>query len=261
MAGFRTFIGAGLLTLVLMPGIASAVGIEMSVGVWNQDPKGDIALNTVLVQNNLSLRDDLKYNDMTKIFGRIKLDMPLLFPNIYLMATPMGYDATGSKGTAFRFGDVVFAADAPFTSELKLDHYDVGFYYGIPGLKIATAGILNVDLGLDTRIIDFKTRITGRDANSGLTVTAAKSFVFPAPMLYLGIQLKPFNWLVAEGEARGLTYGEHYYYDLIGRAKIKPFGPVFVAGGYRYEKINIDTNDVKLNADFSGPFGEAGVEF
>ena len=154
-----------------------------------------------------------------------------------------------------------FAANAPFASELKLDHYDVGFYYGIPGLKIATAGILNVDLGLDLRIIDFKERITGQDATSGQTVTQSESFIFPAPMLYLGLQVKPVNWLAVEAEGLGLAYGGNYYYDLIGRGKLKLFGPIFVAGGYRYEKIHMDTNDAKADARFSGPFGEGGIEF
>lgn len=261
MKGLKTLVAAGLLTLALMPGTVAAAGIELSVGVWNQDPKGDISLNAVSVQDHLSLRDDLKYSDTMKVFGRIKIDTPMFFPNIYLMATPMAYDANGVKATTFHFGDVQFAAGAPFTSELKLDHYDVGFYYGIPGLKTATDGILNVDLGLDARIIDFRGRVTGQDAVSGKTVTESKTFVIPVPMLYLGIQVKPLSWLAAEGEARGITYAGNYHYDFIGRAKFKPLGPVFVAGGYRYERVSIDTNDVKGDSSFSGPFGEAGVEF
>jgi outer membrane protein len=258
MKGFKTFIAVGLLALAMVPVTVSAMGLEAAVGAWNQDPTGNLSHNG----DNLSIRDDLRYSDITRIFGRVKINTPLAFPNIYLMATPMEYDATGSKGTSFHFGNIQFTANTPFSSELKLDHYDVGFYYGIPGLKTATAGVLNMDLGLDVRIIDFKTRVTGQDSLTLQTVTESQSFVLPAPMLYLGIQVKPLKWLAAEGEARGLTYGgSNYYYEAIGRAKLKPFGPVFVAGGYRYEKIKLDTNDVKADASFSGPFGEAGVEF
>jgi outer membrane protein len=247
--------------LALAPGAATAAGIELAVGVWNQTPKGNISYKPITGLDNLSIKDNLKYSDENRVFGRVKIDTPLLFPNIYLMATPMEFSEAGSKNTQFQFGNTTFDANVPFTSELRLDHYDLGLYYGVPALKTATAGILNVDLGIDARVIDFKARITGQDTTTGLIITESKAVVIPLPMLYLGFQVKPVKWLSAEGEARGLAYGGDHYYDLIGRVKIKPFGPVFAAAGYRYEKVKIDRDDVKADASFGGPFGEVGIEF
>ncbi|MDA8431036.1 MAG: TIGR04219 family outer membrane beta-barrel protein [Geobacteraceae bacterium] len=261
MKRFKAWIAGGLLILALTPGAASATGIELAVGVWNQTPKGEISYKPITGLDNLSIKDNLKYRDENRVFGRVKIDTPLLFPNIYLMATPMEFSETGSKNTTFQFGNKTFAANVPFTSELILDHYDLGLYYGLPGLKTATAGMLNVDLGLDGRVIDFKARLTGQESVSSLTVTASKAVIIPLPMLYLGFQIKPVNWLAAEGEARGLAYGGNHYYDLIGRVKVKPFGPIFAAAGYRYEKVKIDIDDVKADVSFGGPFGEVGVEF
>jgi outer membrane protein len=261
MKRVKVWIAGGALILALAPGAATAAGIEMAVGVWNQTPKGDVSYKPITGLDNLSIKDNLKYSDENRVFGRIKIDTPLLFPNIYLMATPLGFSKTGNKNTSFQFGNVSFAANVPFTSELKLDHYDIGLYYGVPALKTATAGILNVDLGLDARIIDFKGRVTGQDSVSGLIVTDSKALVIPMPMLYLGFQVKPVKWVAAEGEFRGIAYGKNHYYDIIGRVKFKPFGPVFAAAGYRYEKVNIDTDDVKTKASFGGPFGEIGIEF
>jgi len=257
----KVWIAGGLLTLALAPGTASAAGIEMSVGVWNQVPIGDISHKSETGHDNLSLQNDLKYSDETRVFGRIKIDTPLFFPNIYLMATPAGFRETGIKSTPFQFGNVSVAANVPFTSELKLDHYDIGLYYGIPALKTVTAGILNVDLGLDARIIDFKSTVTGPDSVTGQIVSDTNTAVVPIPMLYLGFQVKPVKWLTAEGEARAIVYDKNHFYDIIGRIKFKPYGPVFATAGYRYEKIRIDTDDVKANASFSGPFGEIGIEF
>ena len=66
--------------------------------------------------------------------------MPLLIPNIYLMATPMEFEATGSKSVNFTFGDRTFTGNTNFTSSLQLDHYDIAFYYGLPFVKTATLG-------------------------------------------------------------------------------------------------------------------------
>ena len=261
MKRLKVWIAGGLLTFVLTPGAVSATGIELSVGVWNQSPNGDVSFKAARAQDNLSIKDDLNYSDESSVFGRVKIDMPLFFPNIYLMATPLSFSETGSKNTSFQFGNVVFDANFPFTSELKLDHYDIGLFYGVPLLKTATVGILNVDVGLNARIIDFKERVTGRSTATGLIVSDSKAVIIPLPMLYLGFQVKPVKWVAAEGEARGVAYGGNHYYDLIGRVKIKPFGPVFAAAGYRYEKVKIDRDDVKTKASFGGPFGEIGIEF
>jgi len=119
-----------------------------------------------------------------------------------------------------------------------------------------------VDLGLGARIIDFETRVTGQGTVGGLIITDSEALVTAVPMVYLGFQIKPVKWIAAEGEARGIAYdGNNHYYDLIGRVKLKPFGPLFAAAGYRYEKVKFDRFDVKADASFGGPFGEIGVEF
>lgn len=261
MKTLKLWIAVSVLTLALAPGAVFAAGIELAVGVWNQTPNGDVSYKPITGLDTLSIRDNLKYSDVNKVFGRIKIDTPLLFPNIYLMATPLDFSETGSKNTSFQFGNVSFAPNVPFTSELKLDHYDLGLFYGVPGLKTATGGILNVDLGLDARIIDFKAQVSGQNSATGLIVSESKSMVIPVPMLYLGFQVKPIKWVAAEGEARGIAYAGNHYYDIIGRVKFKPLGPVFAAAGYRYEKVDIDWDNVKANARFGGPFGEIGVEF
>lgn len=260
MKQFHIRIAGILLALCLAPFSTLAAGIELSIGGWKQSPSGDLSIKAVSSLDNLSIKNDLKYGEETRLMGRIKIDTPLLFPNIYLMATPMSFKEIGSKNTTFQFGDATFNGNAPFTSELKLDHYDVGFLYGIPLLNTATAGILNIDLGLNARIIDFKARITGQDTNNQ-TVTESKAMVIPVPMLYAGFQVKPVKWIALEGEARGIAYGKNHYYDLIGRVKVKPYGPLFGAAGYRYEKVKIDVEDVKAKVDFGGPFAEVGLEF
>jgi len=241
----------------MMTDAASATGLEAAVGVWNQDPRGYLSFNEQNpATDRLSVADDLRYGTDPRISGRIKIETPLGLPNIYLMATPMSFDETGIKSTSFTFGGTVFAAATPFASKLRIDHYDAGLYYGLPFLKAATAGILNVDLGLLARFIDFSAEI------SQLSIGAESKREFLAlPMLYAGAQVKPLPWIAAECELRGILYGRDHYYDIIGRAKVKPLGPVFLSAGYRYEKVKIDEEGIRAEVNVGGPFGEAGIEF
>jgi outer membrane protein len=246
--------GIFILVLILFaPLNAFAVGVEAAVGIWMQDPSGDLGYKG----ESLSIKDELNYDKEAKVFGRVKIDMPLFIPNIYLMATPVKFEEDGSKNTSFKFGDKTFEGNVPFSSKLKLDHYDVALYYGIPFLKTVTLGKFNLEAGLNMRIVDLKAEID--QPSTG--ISESESLILPVPMLYLGAQLKPVKYLSVEIEARGIVYNSDHCYDLIGRLKVQPFGPVFLAGGYRYEGLKFDHSDVKADITLGGPFLELGFVF
>ncbi len=238
---------------ILFPSFAFCIGAEVSIGMWQQDPTGHFSYKG----DSLDVEDELKYDTENKLLARAKIDMPLFVPNIYLMVTPMDFEEDGIKHASFRFGDRTFQADVPFKSELKLNQYDVALYYGIPFLHTATAGLLDVDVGLNIKVIDFYAKVE----QSTLGLSESKSATIPIPMLYVGFKLAPHKFISFEGESRLVTYSGNSYYDFIGRIKLHPFGPVFVSGGYRYEEIKIDYSDVDSDVKFTGPFFEVGVSF
>jgi outer membrane protein len=251
------FVSLVFLFAMVMPSQSFSVGLEFAVGVWEQSPQGQLSFEEISESDILDLEDDLNYDDETRLFARLKIDMPAVIPNIYLMATPMEFDGTGRKNVDFNFGDETFQADVDFFSEIVLDHYDVALYYGIPGLETATADLLNVEVGINIRIYDFEGKID--QAATGFT--ESESFTAPVPMVYLAAQLRPLEKLAIEAEARGLIIGDDKGYSLIGRLKWKFLKPFFIAGGYRLDKIDIEEDNFTLDIDFSGLFAEAGVVF
>ena len=245
------------LLVFTVPTASYALGLEFAVGGWKQSPQGDLAYKSITDGDELDLEKDCNYDDETRFTGRLKIDMPLFLPNIYLMATPMEFDGTGLKTVGFNFGDYYFDADVPFYSKIALDHYDVGFYYGIPFIKTLSAEIFNIDIGLNVRIYDFEVEIRQDDTS----LEESEDFTLPVPMAYLALQIKPVDKLAIEAEVRGISYSGNQIYSLIGRVKFNIFGPVFAAAGYRYDKLKIDEEDVEVDIDFSGPFIEAGFKF
>jgi len=240
-----------ILTMLVVPYKASALGLEVAVGYWGQSPSGTLAYNPVLPTDNLDLQNDLKYDTKYQPFVRVKAELPVFLPNIYAMWTPMSFDGTGNK--TFSFGGQPFSG--AFTSTLKMDQYDIALYYSLPFLNTATLGVLNAELGIDAKIINFEASVTG----SG--ITTSKDLTLYVPMIYAGVQVKPVKAFSIEAEGRGIAYGSNHYYDFIGRVKVKAFGPLFVSGGYRYQDINIDTSGITAGVKFSGPFVEAGLSF
>jgi len=246
-----------LFFMLIVPTASYAFGLEFAVGGWNQSPQGNLAYKSITVGDKLDLERDSNYDDETRFTGRLKIDMPLLIPNIYLMASPMEFDGTGLKTADFKFGDDTFSANIPFYSKITLDHYDIGFYYGIPFIQTISNKIVNIDVGLNVRIYDFEVEIKQDTAS----LEETEDFTLPVPMAYLAFQIKPVDILVIEAEARGISYSGNHLYSLIGRVKFNIFGPVFAAAGYRYDKLKIDEEDVEVDVDFSGPFIEAGFKF
>jgi outer membrane protein len=228
-------------------------GVEAGVGYWRQTPSGTLQYQG----DSLDLRNDLNLGENNQVVARVKVELPLVLPNIYIMATPMSFEGTGSKNMSFTYGNQTFNANVPIQSKLEMDHYDLALYYPIPLLKTATLGKLNVELGLNARQINFEGTISQNTAG----LTASKSVTLYVPMIYVGVQVKPISAFSIEGEFRGMDYGSNHYYDYIGRLKVMPIGPLFISGGYRSEQIKIDQSDVKAAAKFSGPFVEAGVSF
>ena len=253
----KIFILSGLIFLLFIPTTALAWGVEIAGGAWYQSPSGNLSFDKTTHADDLDLEDDLNYDDKWQPSGRLKIDMPLLIPNIYIMATPMKWDESGSKDVSFKFGGETFSGGVDFDSKLKMNHLDVALFYGLPFIKTATAGVLNIDLGLNFRLLDVKAEIKQTD----LGLKESESYFLPLPMVYGAMQIVPVDWLGLEFEGRGVAYSSNYYVSLIGRLKVKPFGPFFVAGGYRYDTVKIDYQDIDIDTEFQGPFAEAGLDF
>ena len=235
-------------------GIGHALGIEFAAGAWNQSPSGRLAYEALSPNDILDIENDLNYQDETRFMGRVNIDMPLFIPNIYLMATPMEFEGNGNK--TFNWGGVPISGD--FYSKLTLSHLDVALYYGIPLLETATLDTLNIDIGLNVRIFDFEATAI---ETSGTGVDVTESFTIGIPMVFLALQFRPIEALAFEAEGRGISLSGNKAYSLIGRLRWNAFGPLFVAGGYRYDDYDIDEEGIILEADFSGPFGEVGLSF
>lgn len=235
---------------------AGALGLEFAVGGWAQGPSGTLGYKALVSDDFLDVERDLKYDDETRISARLSIDMPLFLPNIYLMATPMEFSATGEKAGGFKFGDITFDPGT-FSSETVLDNIDIGLYYGVPLLETASLERFNIDFGLNVRIYDYE--LTIRQDSSGRN--DSDTGTLPIPMVFLAAQFRPIERLSFEAEGRGISFSGNEVYSIIGRVKVKIAGPLFAAGGYRYEKVQLDEQDVAVDIEFSGPFLEAGFSF
>lgn len=246
-----------VLIWALVSSPAYAIGLEVAAGGWYQEPSGDLSYEAITINDVLDVEDDLNYDGETRLQGRAKIDMPLFLPNIYLVAAPTEFDGDGQKNVNFTFGGETFDGNIPFYSKLTFDQYDIALYYDVPFLRTATLNNLNIDIGINVRIVDLEAEV--RQDATGLS--EKESATVPIPMVYLGVQFTPLDWLAIEAEGRGIALSDNSVYSLIGRLRFDVFGPVFLAGGYRYDKVDVDEDDVEVDFTIQGPFAEVGFSF
>ena len=232
-----------------------AIGFEVAVGGWNQNPEGQLAYQSALLagNNSLNFENEAGFGDESLPFVRINLDLPVL-PNVYFMGTPMEFEGNGNK--TFTFGGV--SIDGALYSKAKLDHYDLALYYGVPLTGLASLGTIGIDLGINVRQMNIDMVV--QETTGTFDAASVKETIY-IPMGFLAIQVKPTDSLALEAELRGITYSDNHYYDLIGRLKLRFAGLAFVAAGWRHEDLEIDEKDILAAVKISGPFMEAGLQF
>ena len=240
------------------------VNAEFSVGAMSHDPSGYVEYPTGS-GTRADLEETLGLDKKTKPFARAKVELPIV-PNLYLQYIPMKFEGTGRYSTTLRFGDVTYDANVDLDTSVKLDHYDIGLYYNVPLIGMATAGLIDPEIGINVRILDFEGTITGRESGTGITKTESKSEKIPVPMGYVGLSLNlPFVSLI--GELRGITYSGSKYYDITAEARLKPISipgmaSFFVGAGYRYERLELDdVGDVTADIKIKSLFANVGVAF
>ena len=236
------------------------VNIDLSVGAISHDPSGYLQYPAD-TGTRIDLKDTLGLDKETKVFARAKIELPII-PNLYLQYMPMEFSGRKQLTQTITYGGQTFTASTTVDTKVKLDRYDVGLYYNLPFIGSLSGGILDAELGVNVRVVDFEGSI--RDTSG--TISESKSATIPIPMLYTSLGLN-LPYVSVLGELRGITYSGNRYYDITGEVRIKPFSigraaKLFVGIGYRYEQLKLDSvSDINADIKIKGPFAVAGVSF
>ncbi len=249
----------GTMICIGLVSMSHAAGVEVAVGGWRQTLSGELSYQALDSTDLIDLEENLSLDDESRIFGRIKIDTPAFVPNFHLVGAPAEFEGTGSKSVAFTFGGTTYNANTELRTKIQAVQYDIGIFWGLPFIETATAGKFGLDVGLNVRIADLDVEITG--TSGATTVTEQESVLLPVPMLYLAAKFAPIKSLAIEAEGRGLSVGGNTFYSVTGRLRYQFPGPLFIAGGYRFDKLDVDEDDLVVDIELKGPFVELGMSF
>ena len=244
-----------ILAASLLPVIASAdlLGVTVGANYWNYDISGTARYQTRDSSNNIDVNRDLGYDDGNLGYYYAQLEHPVPFlPNIRISKTDIDEDANGALTKTVVYGGSTFFVNENVSSKVQLDQTDITLYYS----PLDT--IVNVDLGLNAKYIDSKSRITG--AVSGTQTANVSGWV---PMAYAGVGVDlPLTGLSVSAEGSYIKYQSSSFYDYTLRVTYT--SPWFVGADIGYRKIKLDLDDFDdsfANVEFDGPYAGLYLHF
>jgi outer membrane protein len=264
-----TLLGLGSILLLANSSKAGPlIDFEVSIGAIQQKPSGYVSYESDQDADKIDVKNDANLGDKTKQWVKFKLEHPIpLIPNIKLAYMPMKFDGSGLLTREIKWGGYTYRADADFNFSVKLDRVDTTLYYNFPFIKTATAGKLDVELGLNVRTIMFDGKLSGKEKNTGQSISEGKSITLPIPMGHLAAEIRPINQVSLVGELNYIGYNNNAYYDYVAGLRLSPHGLLrtplkpFVEVGYRHEKLKIDVEGVKTDLNVKGLYALVGVRF
>lgn len=151
---------------------------QVGLGTWMTNTSG----TTNYQGGNINLENDLGIDDSTNryFYADVNHFIPFL-PNIRIERQELKTNASNS--TNVTFGGQTFSGNT--NTNMDLTQNDLILYWGVPGLNIATAGILNIDFGIDIKQYDGSIEL------SNATQKEKVDLDFLVPMAYLAAQIKP----------------------------------------------------------------------
>ena len=261
----------GLCSIFLFVGSSKAgflIDFEASVGAIQQKPSGYVSYKPTSDADKIDVKNDAHMEDRTNPWAKFKFEHPIpIIPNIKLAYMPMKFDGSGVLTRDIRWGNYTYKANADYNLSVKLNRVDTTLYYNLPFINIATAGKLDVELGLNVRTIMFDGKLNGTDKTKNQKVSESKSITLPIPMGHLAAQIKPINQVSLLGEINYINYNKNKYYDYTAGLRLNSHGLIstplkpFVEVGYRYEKLKLDEKDVKSDLKIKGGYALVGVRF
>ncbi len=238
-----------------MAPMAQADNLKLEAGAsrWSYDIGGTARYQTRDSSNDIDVNDDLGYNDdsLGSYYFSFEHPVPAL-PNVRVSRTDIDSSANGRLSRSVVYGNTTFGLNESVSSEFTLDQTDVTMYYQLFDT------VLDIDLGLNAKYIDSRSRITG--STSGTETADVSGWV---PMLYAGVGADlPLTGLSVSADGSFVSYQDSTFYDYTLKASYLTPWYLGVDVGYRSIRLNLDDFDGSYaDIEFDGPFAGAHFEF
>jgi outer membrane protein len=232
--------------------------VSLKVGVINLSPEGSFASgNTTLanpIQDEVDLEDDLDFGDKSKVMAEAALQLGSF--RLSAGYLPLKFDGTAVLGRNIRFENLNFPQGATVDGELDVDLYDLALAWHIVNIDDAP---VRFQFGpeLSVKIVDGEVSME----NQATGLREEVSGTAPVPTIGARARVGLGDFVAVIGRVGYLEVSGNSFLDADAQVEFSPLPFVGVFGGYRHLDLDIDEDDILIDATFAGPYAGAFVRF
>jgi len=250
----RTFLMFALFGLSVSPVCADEL-FSFKASYQKLNPEGDFAVSTDnLTGTSVDMDDDLDFDDSEDYY----LEAALQWGSLRLFAAyqPINFSADGVLAETVDFDGETFVAGSHVDSDIDIDIYEAGLAWYLVNIDDLP---VRVQLGPEVAVKYIDAQIDATETGTGLK--ESESVKAPVPTVGLRGRVAIADLIGVVGRVGYMEYSDNNLLDVDAQVEFSPLPMVGVFAGYRYLDIDIDEDDVMIDASFDGPYVGAMVRF
>jgi len=245
----RVTIFAALLGFLTSPVLADEI-VSLKGGYYKLEPSGDVGVGGDVVD----IENDLGINGDDGFFAEIALQLGDF--RLFTSYLPISFSGSSVLSMDFDFNGETFFAGRRIDSDLDIDIYEAGLAWFLVNTDDLP---LRIQVGPEVAVKYIDTRIEMKD--KGLDMQESESAGVPIPALGARARIAVADYFGVVGRVGYLKYKGNSLTDVDVQVEYSPIPMIGLFAGYRYLDMDIDENDLLLDANFSGPHAGALIRF
>jgi hypothetical protein len=224
--------------------------ISLKGGYYKLDASGDVGIGGDVVD----IEDDLGIDDADGFFAEAALQLGDF--RLFTSYMPISFSGSNVLSEDIDFDDETFFAGRNIDGEVDIDIYEAGLAWFLINLDDLP---LRIQFGPEVAVKYIDTKVEMQD--KGLDLQVSESVGVPIPSLGARARIAIADYFGVVGRVGYLSYKGNSLTDIDAQIEFSPIPFVAIFGGYRYLDMDIDEDDILIDAKFSGPHAGALIRF
>ena len=250
----RLFSLIALISLLGSPAFADET-FSLRTGYLALNPSGTIAVSGGgLTGTVVDVEDDLGVDESGDSFAEAALQLGAF--RLFAAYLPIRFSGNSVLNRDISFNGETFVLGSRVESDMNIDIYEAGlawFMVDVDDMPV------RIQLGPEMSVKYIDARVELQENLFGLN--ESESVGVPVPALGARGRVSFADFLSLVGRVGYLKYSGSSFLDVDAQVELSPLPLVGLFAGYRYLDIDVDDNDVLIDATFAGPYAGALVRF
>jgi outer membrane protein len=243
-----------LFSVLVSPAFADEI-FSIKAGYLSLNPSGDVAVSVDSLDGTVAdLDDDLGVDDSDDYFVEAALQLGSF--RLFAAYLPLDFSGDSVLPRDIDFNGETFAQGSRVESDVDIDIYEAGLAWYLVNLDDLP---VRIQFGPEVAVkyVDASVKMQDKD----YSLDESESLGVPVPTLGARARVAIADYLGVVGRVGYMQYDGNDFLDVDAQVEFSPIPLVGLFGGYRYLDIDVDDNDVLIDATFAGPYVGALVRF